>query len=1063
MPMPSGVIDFLQRFRPESSPFTMILAILSLAVLAACGGGSSGGGGGNSPPTPMGLTATPEDFQVNLTWTPNSGASSYNVKRATTSGGPYTKIGSSTVPNFLDDNVIEATTYYYVVSAANANGESGNSAEALAIPGTQAPTGLTATAGDSQVSLTWDRLREDLSFNLKRSTISGGPYIVIANPTSHQYADTGLTNGTTYFYVVAAQKSFGVTVDSAQVSATPSVQAPTGLAAFAGNAKVTLTWNAISDATSYNVKRGTANGGPYSQVSSVTNPTYTDTGLSNGTTYYYVVTALIGTLESANSTQASAKPSGSITNVSVNVDALANRHPISPYVYGGAFPKDATAITNSGLSVVRWGGNGASTYNWELGTTNADSDYFFEDFAFSALNNSADSDSTQFIKDVKSAGSLPLMTMVMLPWVAQSAETSTTQGGTDNNHWSFSVARHGAQCHVDQYNVDAGDGIVAGANCDSSPTYITADSTDLNNTYFPLLDDHTQTCSASTCLYRNDWAAALAAAFGSSPHFYDMDNEIDIWGGTHRDIHPNPATYNELRDVYLTESRNLKTWDSSAIRFGPVSCCWYFYWRSATGASDTSSHGGVDFLPWWVNEVAWSDLVDGSRSLDVFDIHAYPDADTNGLTTAQKQALAVSIYRDWWDPTFNSAASYIVNGGFSNEPVDSKPFRIPRMRAILNQAYLGTQFSMTEWSAAFAGESDFSTALGDADAYGILGRERVYLATRWTTPDPANPNYLALRLFTNYDGANAHHGFGKISVSDTNNGNPNLFSSYAGINAAGTAMSVLVLNKDPQNTAQVTFAFSGYTPTSFATYTLASSNPTAIATSFGNAWSATQNFAPYSATLLLITGSIASNPASEWDLNPDTIMVPAGGSVTLNPKITSGSANVTLTASTNDSGIASVNLTQPSVTTTQIGTVAITAGTTPGFYRFTVTGTDSVISQTQGGWIVVGNPAATLAKTTGDGQTGTKGTALPTPLTVTLSAGSSGGTNTGASILFSTSAGSLSTGTTSGTKLIVVTDSSGVSPAVTLTLPSTTGTVTITAAGPYGLGHPVATFTETSQ
>ena len=112
---------------------------------------------------------------------------------------------------------------------------------------------------------------------------------------------------------------------------------------------------------------------------------------------------------------------------------------------------------------------------------------------------------------------------------------------------------------------------------------------------------------------------------------------------------------------------------------------------------------------------------------------------------------------------------------------------------------------------------------------------------------------------------------------------------------------------------------------------------------------------------------------------------------------------------------------------------------------------------------MVGNPAATLVKTTGDGQTGTNGTILPTPLTVTLSAGSSGGTNTGASILFTASAGTLSDGTTSGTKLIVTTNGSGVTPAVTLTLPSIAGSVTVTAEGPYGLGHPVATFTETSQ
>ena len=201
-----------------------------------------------------------------------------------------------------------------------------------------------------------------------------------------------------------------------------------------------------------------------------------------------------------------------------------------------------------------------------------------------------------------------------------------------------------------------------------------------NDAYFPLLDQPGIGDPANS-VYRNQWAAALATAFGSTvPHFYDMDNEIDIWGGTHRDIHPDPTTYQELHDTYVAEANALKGWDPAAIRLGPVSCCWYYYWRSATGAGDTSSHGGVDFLPWWLNEVAWSDAAAGARSLDVFDIHAYPDADTGGLTATQLKALAVGIYRDWWDSTFTSAAAYIVNGGFSNQPLDQTVPHSPHAR-----------------------------------------------------------------------------------------------------------------------------------------------------------------------------------------------------------------------------------------------------------------------------------------------------------------------------------------------------------------------------------------------
>ncbi len=720
------------------------------------------------------------------------------------------------------------------------------------------------------------------------------------------------------------------------------------------------------------------------------------------------------------------------TNINVTVDALSNRHAISPYVYGGAYPQDAATITDSGLTVVRWGGNATSRYNWKLFTYNAANDWYFEDFNYSEIG---DADSAKFITDVKNAGSHPLMTMVMLPWVAQSAENGS------NGHWSFSVAKYGSQCGVDPFNTDAGDGL----KTDCSTT-LTANPNDAN---VPLLDQPGKNDPQGS-VYRNQWAAALATAFGNSPHFYNMDNEIDIWGGTHRDVHPNPTAYNEMRDTFVTEARNLKSWDPKAIRFGPVSCCWWFYWNGANG-SDKGAHAGVDLLPWWLNEVYWEDKVAGTRSVEVFDVHAYPDSpDTSTWTQAQKQALAARIYRDYWDPTYVSESGSInQNWATFIQPNKTIPFRIPRIRATANMIYPGTPVAFTEWSAAFAGESDFSTALGDTDAYGIMGRERMYLASRWTAPTPGNPNYLALKLFTNYDGH--HHGFAMTSVSDTNNGDPNLFSSYAALDPNGKRMTVLVLNKDPSNAVQAHFTTNGFTPSQVTSYTLAVTNPTQIVASNTTAWSSTVTVAPYTATLLVVTGT-TQLPGAEWDLNPDTTMVPAGGTVILQPKATSGTATVTLGTPTSDSGISAV-VSQPTLSKGHNGRISVTAGTTPGFYHYSVPSTDTTgVAQQQGGYILVGNPPATLTKT-GDKQRGTKGSQLT--LSVTLVPGQSGGSAAGGTVLFTTNGGSLS-------NRIVTTDSTGKA-SVVLSLPLTAGTVRVTAEGQYALGHPVATFTEMAQ
>jgi hypothetical protein len=189
---------------------------------------SIGGGGGNPPPAPTGLTATPGNAQATLNWTASSGATSYNVKRSTTNGGPYTTIATGvTSTNFTNTQLVNGTTYFFVVSAVNSAGESGNSNQASVTPQNPqnpppAPTGLTATPGNAQATLNWNASTGASSYNVKRSTTNGGPYTTIATGvTSTSFTNTGLTNGTTYFFVVSAVNSAGESGNSNQASATP--------------------------------------------------------------------------------------------------------------------------------------------------------------------------------------------------------------------------------------------------------------------------------------------------------------------------------------------------------------------------------------------------------------------------------------------------------------------------------------------------------------------------------------------------------------------------------------------------------------------------------------------------------------------------------------------------------------------------------------------------------------------------------------------------------------------------------------------------------------------------
>jgi fibronectin type 3 domain-containing protein len=206
-------------------------------------------------------------------------------------------------------------------ACSNSSGNSSSNGNSTASVAPAAPTNLTATAGNQQASLSWTASSSAASYSVKRGTASGGPYTTVGSPAATTYVDTSLTNGTTYYYVVTAVNAIGPSGNSNQATATPAAPpaapvAPANLAATGGDQQVSLTWTASTGATSYNVKRATTNGGPYTTMASPAGSTYTDTAVSNGTTYYYVVTAVNTIGESANSNQASATPSASQTTSS---------------------------------------------------------------------------------------------------------------------------------------------------------------------------------------------------------------------------------------------------------------------------------------------------------------------------------------------------------------------------------------------------------------------------------------------------------------------------------------------------------------------------------------------------------------------------------------------------------------------------------------------------------------------------------------------------------------------------------------------------------------------------
>jgi aryl-phospho-beta-D-glucosidase BglC (GH1 family) len=240
------------------------------------------------------------------------------------------------------------------------------------------PGGLAATAGDRQVSLSWSSAAGAVSYNVYRGTSSNSqgttPYRT--DVIAMAFTDTGLTNGTTYYYRVTAMNQAGESGLSNEAFARPTTgsppPAPAGVSASAGDRQATVRWSASTGASSYNLYRSTSPGGqgasPYR--TGITASSFTDTGLTNGTTYFYRLSAVNALGESVRSAEVSARPSsassGSVTvsgRVTTNTNPwwgevnvlLSNTAPVTALTIEIAVQR-TPGVTYSGQYNSYWGG-----------------------------------------------------------------------------------------------------------------------------------------------------------------------------------------------------------------------------------------------------------------------------------------------------------------------------------------------------------------------------------------------------------------------------------------------------------------------------------------------------------------------------------------------------------------------------------------------------------------------------------------------------------------------------------------------------------------------------------
>jgi rhamnogalacturonan endolyase len=280
----------------------------------------------SAPAAPNGLAVgSVAHHSVTLNWSAASGASFYTIYRSTlvdTLGGASNTLSTIVLNNnttgttCTDTSPTDGTIYRYFVSATGVGGTSGYSSAvigtALPAPPAAAPGSFTGIFNSSSIVLNWSPVSGAVGYIIRHATNAAGPFIYVQNVTETAYVDGGLDPTLTYYYRVTAVNAAGVSPNATLTVVSPPL-APISLSAFPGDTQVTLNWTTVPGVMGYYLYAGTSSGNETNLVvGNYSGTTFTNTALTNGVTYYYVVASTNINGLGPNSPEASATPNANI-------------------------------------------------------------------------------------------------------------------------------------------------------------------------------------------------------------------------------------------------------------------------------------------------------------------------------------------------------------------------------------------------------------------------------------------------------------------------------------------------------------------------------------------------------------------------------------------------------------------------------------------------------------------------------------------------------------------------------------------------------------------------------
>jgi hypothetical protein len=482
-----------------------------------------------------------------------------------------------------------------------------------------------------------------------------------------------------------------------------------------------------------------------------------------------------------------------LLSVTVGIDAAAGQHAIDPRIYGVNIVDSQATIADTNIPFNRFGGNQPSRYNWQQNASNHGQDFFYESLADGPATPAGLTDN--FINATRAGGGEPSIEIPMLGYVAKLNDPNGARG----SNWSFSVNKYGPQQATDQDtpNPDAGNGIKPDGS------YIVGN--DPNDANVP-----------EDANFMKGWVQHMVDTFGPTPagnvKYYTLDNEPGIWHDTHRDVHPQGETMDEIVNDITSYATMIKSVDPNAKTLGPEEYGWFGYFNDGHdkiiadnggmgGPTDRSTHGNMDYLPYVLDTLHQQDVATGKRLLDYLTVHYYPQGSrANGAdefsdnVDPTTELLRNRSTRSLWDPNYVDQ-SWMGEVGINNGIVQL----IPLLKSWINQYYPGTGLGITEytWGAPKA----MNGATAQADVLGIFGSQggvdlANYFPLHSGDPLPVDsPVCNVFKMYRNYDGMKST--FGDVSVKTTQaDADIDHVSVFSSLRSADGALTVMVDNKD---------------------------------------------------------------------------------------------------------------------------------------------------------------------------------------------------------------------------------------------------------------------------